>query len=242
MALKEALHTIKNSTVLVSTDNTTVVAYLRKQGGDPFSRPLFRSLGNPELVLSEQDSASRKTHTGEIQHTGRQALKSKQTNLHRVVSEPRSSKCNISHDSFSQHRLVCDTSESQAFAIRVSNTRSKGPINRCSIDELELHSGLRFSPISSHSCIDHQNMSVSVQDSSDSSFLAQQIMVPRTSGSAGVSTKNPSCNYKSIRTFTRKVQASKHRYAATSRLGIIKQLIRNKKNFRTSCRPCLQGS
>ena len=33
MALKEALHTIKNSTVLVSTDNTTVVAYLRKQGG-----------------------------------------------------------------------------------------------------------------------------------------------------------------------------------------------------------------
>ena len=29
MALKEALHTIKNSTVLVSTDNTTVVAYLR---------------------------------------------------------------------------------------------------------------------------------------------------------------------------------------------------------------------
>ena len=28
-----ALHTIKNSTVLVSTDNTTVVAYLRKQGG-----------------------------------------------------------------------------------------------------------------------------------------------------------------------------------------------------------------
>ena len=33
MALKEALHTIKNSTVLVSTDNTTVVANLRKQGG-----------------------------------------------------------------------------------------------------------------------------------------------------------------------------------------------------------------
>ena len=33
MALKEALHTIKNSTELVSTDNTTVVAYLRKQGG-----------------------------------------------------------------------------------------------------------------------------------------------------------------------------------------------------------------
>ena len=33
MALKEALHTIKNSTVLVSEDNTTVVAYLRKQGG-----------------------------------------------------------------------------------------------------------------------------------------------------------------------------------------------------------------
>ena len=73
---------------------------------DPFSRPLFRSLGNPELVLSEQDSASRKTHTWEIQHTGRQALKSKQTNLDRVVSEPRSSKCSISHpniDLFATH-------------------------------------------------------------------------------------------------------------------------------------------
>ena len=110
MALKEALHTIKNSTVLVSTDNTTVVAYLR------------------------------------------------------------SSKCSTSHDSVSQHRLVCDTSESQASAIRVSNTRSKGPINRCSIDELESHSRLRFSSISSHSCIDQQNTSVSVQNSIDSSF------------------------------------------------------------------------
>ena len=49
MALKEALHKIKNSTVLVSTDNTTVVAYLR------------------------------------------------------------SSKCSTSHDSVSQHSLVCDT-------------------------------------------------------------------------------------------------------------------------------------
>ena len=161
MALKEALHTIKNSTVLVSTDNTTVVAYLR------------------------------------------------------------SSKCSTSHDSVSQHRLVCDTSESQASAIRVSNTRSKGPINSCSIDELESHSRLRFSSISSHSCIDQQNMSVSVQNSIDSSFLTQQIMVPRTSGSAGVSTNNPPCNSKSIRTITRKVQASKHRYAAASRLGII---------------------
>ena len=47
-----------------------------KTRGDPFSRPLFKSLGNPELVLSEQDSASRKTRSGEIQHSGRQALKS----------------------------------------------------------------------------------------------------------------------------------------------------------------------
>ena len=160
MALKEALHTIKNSTVLVSTDNTTVVAYLR------------------------------------------------------------SSKCSTSHDSVSQLRLVCDTSESQASAIRVSNTRSKGPINRCSIDI-----GITFTPtlssISSHSCIDQQNTSVSVQNSIDSSFLVQQIMIPRTSGSAGVSTNNPPCNSKSIRTITRKVQASKHRYAAASRLGII---------------------
>ena len=60
-------------------------------------------------MLSEQDSASRKTRSGEIQHTGRQTLKSKQTNLDRVVSEPRSSKCSTSHDSVSQHRLVCDT-------------------------------------------------------------------------------------------------------------------------------------
>ena len=123
----------------------------------------------------------------------------------------------------------------------VSLTRSKGPINRCSIDELESHSRLRFSSISSHSCIDQQNTSVSVQNSIDSSFLTQQIMVPRTSGSAGVSTNNPPCNSKSIRTITRKVQASKHRYAAASRLGIISNQSEIK-IFRTSCRPCLQSS
>ena len=33
LSLTRAVHKVKNSTVLVSTDNTTVVAYIRHQGG-----------------------------------------------------------------------------------------------------------------------------------------------------------------------------------------------------------------
>ena len=229
MALREALHTIKNSTVLVSTDNTTVVAYLRKQGGTRSPDLCLKVWEILNWCFQNKIQLLVKHVQGKFNTLADRLSRVKQTNLDRVVSEPRSSKCSTSHDSVSQHRLVCDTSESQAPAIRVSNTRSKGPINRCSIDELESHSRLRFSSISSHSCIDQQNTSVSVQNSIDSSFLAQQIMVPRTSVSAGDSTNKPPCNSKSIRTITRKVQASKHRYAAASRLGIIKQSIRDKK-------------
>ena len=61
MALKEALHTIKNSTVLVSTDNTTVVAYLRKQGGTRSPDLCLEVWEILNWCFQNKNSASRKT-------------------------------------------------------------------------------------------------------------------------------------------------------------------------------------
>ena len=49
LSLSRAAHKVKNSTV----DNTTVVAYIRRQGGDSFHRTHRRSV-EPELVLNPQ--------------------------------------------------------------------------------------------------------------------------------------------------------------------------------------------
>ena len=136
----------------------------------------------------------------------------------------------FSNDPISQFRSVRNSSKSQTSNVCISDSGPKGTFNRRSHNELESHTRLCVSSFPSHSLSDKQNKNSSVQSGIDSPLLAQQNVVSRTTQSVDIITNNSPDKTKPTRTAPRKVFASKSRSSATSRMGIIQQSIRDKKN------------
>ena len=220
-------HLTINSTSVLRQHNCNLIPF--SSGRDSFPKSLSRSMELTQLVSSKQDQTHNQTHSREIQHSGRSIIQNKQTDFHRMVSQSKNCQCNFSHDQFSQHRSFCNTSQSQTSSLCVSYPRRKSSCNRCIHDELESHSRLCLSSISSDTECFEQNPSISMQNCSCSSSVAKQILVPRTTKSASVSTNMSSSLSRPSGTVTRKISTSKHSTSCPSRLGIIKQSIRNKK-------------
>ena len=183
LSLSRAVHRVKNSTVLVSTDNTTVVAYIRHQGGT-CSTELSEEVWNIlNLCLAYNIQ-----HTGQVQHSSRPDVQNRQTDLNRVVLRSGNSKQDFPDHGLSINRPVRHVSEPQGAIICVTHTGSEGAINRCPLDGLESHTYLCFSTVPSYTSCDKQNTVIPVQDSIDSAPMARQTMVSRTPRSVGVTT------------------------------------------------------
>ena len=150
----------------------------KASGRDSFHRTLRRSVECPEFVLQSQHTAVSEAHTGQVQHSSRPDVPSRQTDLHRVVLESGNSKQSFPDHGLSVNRPVRHTSEPQATILCVTHTGSEGAINRCPIDGLESHTCLRVSTFPSHSSCDKQNTVIQVQDSIDSTSMARQTMFP----------------------------------------------------------------
>ena len=78
LALKQTHRHIINSVVLVSIDNTTVVAHLRQQGRT-HSPDLCLEVWNTLIWCHQNNMSYNQTHSKEIQHTCRWSVKNKQT-------------------------------------------------------------------------------------------------------------------------------------------------------------------
>ena len=200
----------------------------KASGRDSFHTSLRRDVEHPEFVPSSQHIAVSEAHTGQVQHSSGPDVSNRQTDLHRVVPESGNSKQDFPDHGLSINRPVCHTSEPQAATICVTRTGSEGAINRCHLDGLESHTCLCVSTVSSHSNCDKQNTDIQVQNSIDSSFMAQQTMVSRAPRSVGVTTGISASNAKSACSAKRQNSASKSRSSTTSRLGIVKQSLRDK--------------
>ena len=200
----------------------------KASGRDSFPRPLRGGVEHPELVLSSQHSAVSEAHTGQVQHSSRLDVQNGQTDLYRVVPGSGNSKQDFPDHGLSINRPVCHTSEPQAATICVTHTGSEGAINRCHHDGLESHTGLCVSNVPSHTSCDKQNTDIPVQDSIDSASMARQTMVSRTPRSVGVTTGISASNAKSACSAKRQNSASKPGPSTTSRLGIVKQSLRDK--------------
>ena len=92
----------------------------KASGRDSFHRSHRRSVESPELVLSTQHTSVSEAHTGQVQHSSRPDVPSRQTDLHRVVPESGNSKQDFPDHGLSINRPVCHTSEPQAANIRGS--------------------------------------------------------------------------------------------------------------------------
>ena len=227
LSLTRAIHKVKNSTVLVNGQHYSDSLY-KASGRDSFHSSLRGGVEHPEFVPNSQHTAVSEAHTGQVQHSSGPDVSDRQTDLHRVVPESGNSKQDFPDHGLSINRPVCHTSEPQAATICVTHTGSEGAINRCHLDGLESHTRLCVSTVSSHSNCDKQNTDIPVQNSIDSSFMARQTMVSRAPRSVGVTTGISASNAKSACSAKRQNSASKSRSSTTSRLGIVKQSLRDK--------------
>ena len=179
-------------------------------------------------MLQLQHTAVSEAHTWQVQHSSRPDVQSGQTDLHRVVLESENSKQSFPDHGLSVNRPDRHTSEPQATILCVTHTGSEGAINRCPIDGLESHTRLRASTVPSHSSCDKQNKVIPVQDSIDSTFMARQTMVSRAPKSVGVTTGISASNPKPTCSAKRQDSASKPGPSTASRLGIVKQSLRDR--------------
>ena len=63
-----------NNIVLVATDNTTVVAYINKEGGDEVGLPVCPTVENPVLVHQETGNSQGTSHPRPAERDSRQAI------------------------------------------------------------------------------------------------------------------------------------------------------------------------
>ena len=223
LSLSRAVHKVKNSTVLVSTDNTTVVAYIRHQGGTHSTELSEEVWSVLNLCLTYNIQLLVKHIPGRFN-----TLADQMSRVDKLVPESGNSKQNFPDHGLSINRPVRHTSEPQAAILCVTHTGSEGAINRCPIDGLESHTRLRVSTVPSHSSCDKQNTVIPVQDSIDSTSMARQTMVSRAPKSVGVTTGISASNPKPTCSAKRQDSASKPGPSTASRLGIVKQSLRDR--------------
>ena len=181
LSLSQAVHKVKNSTVLVSTDNTTVVAYIRHQGGTR-SPDLTEEVWNIlNLCLAHNIQLLAKYIPGRFN-----TLADRMSRIDKPISTEWSLDQEIANKIFQ----IMDFPSIDLFATRlnhrlplyicVTHTGSEGAINRCPLDGLESHTCLCVSTVPSYTNCDKQNTVMPVQDSIDSAPRARQTMVSRT--------------------------------------------------------------
>ena len=84
LALKEFQDLIQNNIVLIVTDNTTVLAYINKEGDE-----VGPSVENPDLVYQQTGFSQSPTHSRPAESGSRQAIQASPDNSNRVVPPSR---------------------------------------------------------------------------------------------------------------------------------------------------------
>ena len=85
MALKEFKDLCLNNIVLVATDNTTVVAFINKEGGDEVGPSLCPSMENPDLVHQATGDCQSLIHPRSSKCDSRHTIQTGTDHLNRMV-------------------------------------------------------------------------------------------------------------------------------------------------------------
>ena len=201
----------------------------QQTGWHSFPQSLHRSLENTQLVPGTRHSYQSTSHPRQIQHSCRPPLKTRQTYQDRMGSGSNSCEFSIPDAQLPKCGSVCDKIQPQTPIICLSSTRLQSTSDRCPVHGLESSSCICFSSFYSDTCCSRENPTTSVQNSSHSSVLATATVVLRTSSSISVSSDSSATNSKTTDSIQRKICTSKPPNSRPSRLGVIKQSIRDKK-------------
>ena len=129
----------------------------------------------------------------------------------------------------SQRGCVCGSLQPQTTVVRLSSSRQSCASSGCSVHELGLSSCICIYSYNSDSFCPGKDSSVSMQNRLNSSVLAPADVVPRTLEAASVSSDSSATVSKTFDSVKRQISASKPPSSRRSRLGVVKQSIRNRK-------------
>ena len=210
-----------------------MVAYIRLQGGTHSTERSEELLlvECPEFVLSPQHTAVSEAHTGQVQHSSRPDVPSRQTDYHRVVPESGNSKQDFPDYGLSINRPVRHTFEPQAAILCVTHTGSKGTINRCPYDGLESHTCICVSTVPLFHLIPAVINKVRLFQCKIvliASLWPDRPWFPELQKSVSVTTSISASNSKPACSAKRQDSASKPGPSTASRLGIVKQSLRDR--------------
>ena len=230
-ALKQCHQYVFSSTVMIATDNSSVVWYLR---GHPFSISVHGGMGDTPVVQSERNKSSGETYTRKIEHFSRPVKSSFQTNSDRMVSGSDDLQLDSVDDGLSKHRSVCDSSQQEVTNLCVSYPRRKGSGDRCNVNELEQNARLYVSSVCSDSSNNQQDSPTSLQHSVDSSSLGRNVLV---SGHFSVSSStghSDSLAQKSVDTIGSEICQGKCRKIKKITLGVYPRINQRSKVYQTN--------
>ena len=131
LALKEFRTLVLNKTVLIATDNTTVVAYINKEGGNEVGLPVCPTVENTVLVYQAASNTQGTSHPRPAERDSRQAIQAGPDNSHRVVTSPRSLPSCMLPVAPSTSGPVCHQVQQQTATVCITGTRPPGLGSGC---------------------------------------------------------------------------------------------------------------
>ena len=126
LALKEFQSLCTNNIVLVATDNTTIVAYINKEGGMKSGRALCSTVENLDLVFPATSDPKSPTYPRPIKCNSRQAIQAKPDHPNRMVPPSRHFPRLVQKMAPASDRPVCHEVQQQVTSVCVSSAGHSG--------------------------------------------------------------------------------------------------------------------
>ena len=131
LALKEFRTLVCNKTVLIATDNTTVVAYINKEGGDEVGVTVCPTVANPVLVHQTAGNPQGMSHPRPAERDSRQAIQVWPDHSNRVVTSSSSVPCCMLKVAPATSGPVCHQVQQQTATACVTGSRPPGLGSGC---------------------------------------------------------------------------------------------------------------
>ena len=131
LALKEFRTLVCNKTVLIATDNTTVVAYINKEGGDEVGLTVCPTVENPVLVHQTTGDPQGTSHPRPAERDSRQAIQTWPDHSNRVVTSSSSVPGCMLKVAPATSGPVCHQIQQQTATVCVTGARPPGLGSGC---------------------------------------------------------------------------------------------------------------
>ena len=163
--------------MLVATDNSTVVAYINKQGGTHSSGDVCTPVENHDLVPSFSHHIESQAHSRVPECDGRPTFQVESGTVDRMVTTSTGVQTDLPKVVHSPRGPICHSSEPQASTVRFSYPRPKGLGHRCSKHRLDGSHCLCLPSNGSPSQGDPKNQTMQLSDHTNSPRLARDALV-----------------------------------------------------------------